>query len=251
MRRLLIVLLSALALPLFAADRDPGVAFAVAIEDHDVDAVKDLLKSGLSTETPIEYGEHKITPLVKAAWDGDEGIVDVLLAAGAKVNANATDTGETALMNAVTRGHIAIIQKLLKAGADVSPKNKFQFNAFTSAVAAGKADIAAMLLDAGAKIEDGAAGLTPLQFAASAGNVDMIRFLVKRGANVNHGVKSGEQTALLSAIYGAHPEAVQALVDLKADVNAKTKDGDTPLKVAMKGDQDDMVKILKAAGAKK
>src|SRR5213075_912136 len=90
--------------------------------------------------------------------------------------------------------------------------------------------------------------LTPMMFAASAGNVDMIRFLVKRGAKVNHGVKEGAQTALLSAIYGAKPDAVQALVDLKADVNAKTKDGDTPLKVAMKGDQDDIVKIQARGG---
>ena len=49
----------------------------------------------------------------------------------------------------------------------------------------------------------------------------------------------------------AERSAVQALVELKADVNAKTKDGDSPLKAAMKGDQDDIVKILKAAGAKK
>ena len=79
----------------------------------------------------------------------------------------------------------------------------------------------------------------------------MIRFLAKRGANVNHGAKSGDQTALLSAIYGAHPEAVQALIELKADVNSKMKDGTTPLKAAQKGDQDDIIKLLKAAGAKK
>src|SRR6266480_1412775 len=118
MRRLLAVL-SLVALPLSAADRDPGTAFAVAIEDHDVDAVKELLESGLSTETTIDYGEHKITPLLKAAWDGDEAIVEALLAAGAKLNAQATDTGETALMNAVSRGHLGIIARLLKAGADV------------------------------------------------------------------------------------------------------------------------------------
>jgi ankyrin repeat protein len=250
MRRSLIFLLALIALPLFAADRDPGTAFAVAIEDHDADAVKELLKTN-STETTIDYGDHKITPLLKAAWDGDEEIVTLLLEAGAKINARATDTGETPLMNAVTRGHVAIVKLLLEKGADVAPKNRFDFNAFTSAVAAGKTDIAGMLLDAGAKPEEGASGLTPLQFAASAGNVEMIRFLVKRGANVNYGVKNGGQTALLSAIYGAHPEAVEALIELKADVNAKTKDGDTPLKAAMKGDQEDMVKILKAAGAKK
>jgi len=245
-----VFLFALVSLPLFAADRDPGTAFAVAIEDGDADAVKELLKEH-STETPIDYGEHKITPLLKAAWDGEAEIVTLLLEAGAKINAKATDTGETALMNAVSSGHPEIVKILLEKGADVTPKNKFDFNAFTSAVAAGKMDMAGMLLDAGAKPDEGASGLTPLQFAASAGNVEMIRFLVKRGANVNYGVKTGGQTALLSAIYGAHPEAVEALIELKADVNARTKDGDTPLKAAMKGDQEDMVKILKAAGAKK
>ena len=244
------ILLAAAGLPLLA-DQDPGTKFAVAIEEHDVDEVKALLKSGLSTETPIDYGEHKITPLLKAAWDGDAEIVTTLLEAGAKINARATDTGETPLINAVSRGHMEVIGILLKAGADVAPKNRFDFNAFTIAVAAGKQDVAGLLLDAGAKVEEGASGLTPLQFAASVGNVDMIRFLAKRGANVNRGAKSGGQTALLSAIYGAHPEAVQALIELKADVNAKTKDGDTPLSAAAKGDQEDIIKLLKAAGAKK
>jgi ankyrin repeat protein len=247
----LVVALSLIAISLFAAEQDAGTKFAVAIEDHDVNAVKELLQSGLSTETPIEYGEHKITPLIKAAWDGDEPIIAALLAAGAKVNAKATDTGETALLNAVSRKHVEIVKVLLKAGADVSAKNRFDFNALTSAVAAGDEELAALLLDAGANAETETSTLTPLMFAASSGNVDMIRFLVKRGAKVNHGAKEGKQTALLSAIYGAHVDAVQALVDLKADVNAKMTDGDTPLKAAMKGDQDDVVKILKAAGAKK
>ena len=236
---------------LVAADQDAGTKFAVAIEDHDVDAVKALLQSGLSTETPIDYGEHSITPLIKAAWDGDEEIVKALLAAGAKVNAKAGDTGETALINAVSNKHTAIVETLLKAGADVTVKNKFDFNALNIAVAAGNQELAGLLLDHGANVEAATSTLTPLMFAASAGNVGMIRFLVKRGAKVNHGAKEGGQTALLSAIYGGKADAVQALVDLKADVNAKTKDGDTPLKVAMKGDQDDIARILKTAGAKK
>ncbi len=249
MRPLLCILLAGLALPALA-EQDPGTRFAVAIEEGDVDEIRALLKSGLSTETPIGDGEHKITPLLKAAWDGQGEIVALLLEKGAKINARAADTGETPLMNAVSRGHLEIIGMLLKAGADITAKNRFDFNTLTTAVAAGRQDVAAMLLDAGAKPDDGAAGLTPPQFAASAGNVEMIRFLARRGANVNYGVKSGGQTALLSAIYGAHPEAVQALIELKADVNAKTKDGDTPLKAAMKGDQEDIVKLLEAAGAK-
>src|SRR5262249_26207869 len=179
-----------------------------------------------------------------------EEIVKTLLAAGAKVNAKATDGGETALINAVSNKHAEIAELLLKAGADVSIKNHYNFNALNIVVAANDEQLAALLLDHGANVEAETSTLTPLMFAASAGNVDMIRFLVKRGAKVNHGVKEGAQTALLSAIYSAKPEAVKALIELKADVNAKTKDGGTPLKAAGKGDQDDIIQILKPAGAK-
>jgi ankyrin repeat protein len=253
MRRLVFAILAcafAISLSLYA-EQDAGTRFAVAIEKHDAEAVKALLDEGVPVDTFIDYGEHKITPLMKAAWDGDAAIVEMLLAAGAKIDATATDTGETALLNAVTRDHGDVIALLLKNKPDVSVKNAYGFNALTSAVAAGNQETAGLLLDAGAKIDDGAHGMPPLQFAASAGKVDMIRFLVKRGANVNYGVKDGGQTALLYAIFGGHVDAVKALIELKANVNAKTKDGDTPLSAARKGDQEELIAILKAAGAKK
>lgn len=232
------------------AQLSTGDKFAVAIERNDADAVKELLADN-PVDTLIEYGEHKITPLMKAAWEGDEAIVQLLLAAGANINAKSTDGQETALMSAVTRGHVPVVKLLLAKKADITPKNAYGFNAFTSAVAAGNQEVAALLLDAGAKVNDGAHGLTPLQFAASAGSIEMIDFLVKRGADVNHGAKAGGQTALLSAIYGGQTAAVKRLIELKADVNTKTKDGDTPLQAAGKGDQEEIIALLKAAGAKK
>src|ERR1043165_2907467 len=102
-----------LAFLTLSADQDAGTKFAVAIERHDVDAVKALLQSGLSTETTIDYGEHKITPLIKAAWEGDGEIVEALLAAGAKINAQASDTGETALINAVSNKFTPLAKYLL------------------------------------------------------------------------------------------------------------------------------------------
>ncbi len=254
MRRILSVLLflSVFSLPLFADDeRSVGTKFAVAIEDGDLDAVSYLIEEdGAAVDTPIEYGEHTITPLLKAAWDGDLPIVKYLISRGADVNSRASDSKETALMNAVTRGHTDVIKALLAAKADVHLRNSFDFNAFTSAVAANNQEIAGLLLDAGAKVDEGASALTPLAFAVSSGHIEMIRFLVDRGADVNHGAKSGNQTALISAIYAAKIESVKTLIELKADVNAKMKDGTTPLKLAKKGDQEEIVALLVAAGAK-
>ncbi len=254
MRRVLSALLtvSLLSLPLLAEEQSAGTRFAVAIEDGDLEAVKVLIEEeGAAVDTPIEYGESAITPLIKASWDGDLPIVEYLLSKGADVNARDTESKGTALLNAVTRGHMEVIKALLAAKADVSLRNSFDFNAFTTAVAGGNEEIAGMLLAAGAKPNEGASGLTPLAFAVSSGDIEMIRFLVGHGADVNHGAKSGEQTALISAILGAQIESVKTLIELKADVNAAMKDGTTPLKLARKGDQDEIVALLVAAGAKK
>lgn len=253
MRRIVPVLLflSCFSFSVIADDRPLGTRFAVAIEDGDLEAVTALIEEEKApVDTPIDYGEHSMTPLMKAAWDGDLPIVQYLIAKGADVNARATDTKETALMNAVTRGHGEIIKALLAAKADVSLRNSFDFNAFTSAVAAGNQEIAGWLLDAGAKVDDGASALTPLAFAVSSGNTEMMRFLVAHGADVNHGAKKGEQTALISAILAAQVDAVKTLIELKADVNTKMKDGTTPLKLARKGGQEEIVALLETAGAK-
>jgi FOG: Ankyrin repeat len=249
---LVLLSLSLLVLPLSAQDQQSaGTRFAVAIEDSNLDAVKTLIEQeGAAVDTPIDYGENSITPLQKASWAGALPIVQYLISKGANVNAQANETKETALLNAVSNGYTEIVKALIAAKADVALRNAYDFNAFTSAVAAGNQEIAGLLLDAGSKIDDGTSGLTPLAFAASSGNTEMIRFLAARGADVNHGVKSGGQTPLISAIYGAKVESVKTLIELKANVNAKMKDGTTPLKLARKGDQEEIIALLVAAGAK-
>ena len=51
----------------------------MAIEEGDLDAVKALIEDeAAAVDTPIEYGEHSITPILKASWDGDLPIVQYL-----------------------------------------------------------------------------------------------------------------------------------------------------------------------------
>src|SRR5688572_22240757 len=90
MRRTFCVLLSLtlFALPALTEERSAGTRFAVAIEDGDLEAIKTLIEEeGSAVDTPIDYGDHSITPLQKAAWAGDLPIVEYLLEKGANVNA--------------------------------------------------------------------------------------------------------------------------------------------------------------------
>lgn len=227
----------------------PGAKFAVAIERDDLDAVKALLDSGLSADTPIDYGENSWTPLMKAAWDGTTEIARLLVARGADVNAASGD-GTTALLQAGSNGHLAIVKLLLEAKADPNRVNTYGQTVLSNAAAASNGELVELLMRNGAKAEVEKMSLTPLMFAAFAGDGELIGLLVRLGAKVDYALPESGQTALLSAIYAGKPEIVKQLIELKADVNRRTPSGDTPLSAARNGDQEDVVQMLLAAGAR-
>jgi ankyrin repeat protein len=228
---------------------EPGAQFAVAIEKGDLDAVKALVESGNKPDTLIEYGEHKITPLMKASWEGEIDIAKYLIEKGADVNAE-DDSGQTPLFNAILRDHSNVVALLIEKGAKVNIKDSRQFTPLTSAAAAGYQEVVTILVKAGADLKAETYGLTPLMFAVSSRKPETVRLLVELGAPVDQVSSMSGQTALFSAIYAGSAELVQTLIDLKANVNFKTKDGDTPIKAAQKGDQTDIIDLLKTAGAK-
>ena len=151
---------------------------------------------------------------------------------------------------AADRDQTAMVALLLEAKADPNSVNKYMQSALSNAAAAGNLELTEMLLKAKAKPELPGLVLTPMMFGAFAGNGDLIRLLVRYGADVNYATKEYGQSALTSAITAGKPDMVALLIELGAKVNQKTPDGDTPLKMAKNGDQDDVVAMLKAAGAK-
>src|SRR5206468_8586097 len=72
------------------------------------------------------------------------------------------------------------------------------------------------------------AGEAPLMTAAAAGSLDAVRLLLDRGAAVDAEDPEFRQTALMIAVRENHPPVVQLLVERHADVNAKTRTGNTP-----------------------
>ncbi len=234
---------------LFAAELTPGAKFAVAIESGDLETIKSLVQGGASADTLIEYGEHKITPLMKACWDGELEIATYLLDQGADVNF-ADEEGDTALFQAIKRGRAEFAQLLIDRGAKVNVKDVRQFTPLTTAAAAADEETTKVLVKAGADLKAETFGLTPLMFAVASRKIPIVKLIVELGAPVDQVSSMSGQTALFSAIYGGNAEMVQALIDLKANVNFRAKDGDTPMKAAQKGDQTDIIDLLKTAGAK-
>ena len=83
--------------------------------------------------------QYRITPLAVAAEQGHLDIVNMLVAAGAKVNARDT-AGGTALSVAILRGYKEIVEALLAAGTDVLRDKEDLLN-----LAADKPEIKEML----------------------------------------------------------------------------------------------------------
>jgi ankyrin repeat protein len=123
------------------------------------------------------------TAVMVAASVGHLALVDLLLAAGANLH-QSDASGHTALSLAATGGHLEVLNKLLHAGASVSEVGQ---RAVLAAVATlGQTEVAQVLLAAGAEVDafDSATGATALMLAADRGHLAVLHALITAGANI-------------------------------------------------------------------
>lgn len=120
------------------------------MEDQKLDELKALLKDVTDIDSLIDDG---MTLLTKAAWDGDDSAVIFLLDAGANINGQDSETGDTALMLACLEDDDSMATILLDRGADLEAKNHKGETSIFHAVRSGKAAIVEFLLDKGCNID--------------------------------------------------------------------------------------------------
>lgn len=131
--------------------------------------------------------------------------------------------GSTPLQWAVYDGKTEEVQRLLKAGADVSIANNYGVTAMELAAEVGNTAILRLLLDAGANVDSpNPDGQTALLAVARTGNVEAAQLLLDRGAKVDAKEKFGGQTALMWASARRHPKMMELLISRGADVNARS-----------------------------
>ena len=254
MRAALIAVCVGAAAVATAAEESPAARFADAIQSADLAKVKALVEEGHPVDTPIEYVEKAATPLYKAAAEGRTEIVRYLIGHGANVNYRGTEWGHTPLSEAAGRGFDDVVDVLIKAGADPKVKDRNGSTAFASAALGGQFDMAEALLKYSDVNATDNYGITLLMSASTGSEIEAIRWLVGKGADVNKvsQLESGGSTALTDAADAGAVESARTLLELGANPHLKMKDGSTALAHAQKAQppNPELIEMIQAALAK-
>ena len=158
---------------------------------------------------------------------------------------------ESPVADAASRGDRDAVKALLKQAADVNAAQGDGMTALHWASMNGDADLAQMLVVAGANVKATTrlGSYTPLYLASQQGHGKVIQTLIKAGADVKAGTPNGT-TPLMVAAASGELEAVRVLVENGSDVNAK--DGvrlQTPLMYAAASNRATVITFLTSKGA--
>lgn len=181
----------------------------VAARDNRADTVADLVRRGMDPNTSDRAGT---TLLMFAAGHGNLQLVDFLVQSRANLQKK-NSYGDTATAIAALRGHLAIVRRLVEAGADIA-----------------------------------GTGWNPLHYAAFSGHGDIVAFLAGKGAPLDAPAPNG-QTALMLAAKSGHADAVRALVDADADLDLEDPQGQSALALAETAGHTRIADYLREEGA--
>jgi ankyrin repeat protein len=163
------------------ARADAYTDFFRAVNVDNASVVAELLAKGFDPNTPSEKGQVALF----IAMREDAPRVAAVLLASPKLNVDAANAaGETPLMMAALRGRLDWARKLIDRGAKVQ---KAGWSPVHYAATGPNTELLAMLLDRGANIDARAPDMsTPLMMAVRFGPEDNVRLLVKRGAEKSY-----------------------------------------------------------------
>ena len=182
--------------------------FFIAIQNDQVKVVSSLLSRGFDPNTVNLKAEPA---LLNALNVGALTSAEVLVR-HPKINVNVRNAhGETALMLACLKGHLALAKLLISKQADINQP-----------------------------------GWTPLHYAATGGHVELIQLLLEESAYIDAESPNGTTPLMMAARYGS-AKATQLLIDEGADIQVKNQLGLTALDFAKQGNRPDALEIISKA----
>lgn len=219
------------------------------VKKGDLDMIKVILESDPDLLDVRDANDR--TPLMQALFSRQVAVFKYLLEKGADVNA-ANKDGFTLLHFAVFSAQKELVEMLIAKGAPLDANaNVIAATPLDLAISGRHLDIVKLLITKGAALDlKDKKGFTPLMKAISTGQADMVQVLVDKGASLNEKDEMGSTPLLLAALTGQKILA-EWLVEKGADVNAMNALGGTPASVAFREGHRDIADMLIAKGANK
>ncbi|XP_042907879.2 uncharacterized protein [Parasteatoda tepidariorum] len=222
-----------------------------------------LIQNGAEIDCQDDRG---VTPLHCAVRNRHKSCVEVLLKNGAKINIR-DYVGRIPIHFATYLGEQEIAKNLLRLGGSLNMWNYQGWTALHCAAYSGNVDLISTLVDKGATInvctfmgltplhisaqfcnnqaskylmEKGAGisckdkkGRTPLHVASASGDVETVKFILKKKPNaVNDEDKKG-WTALHHSCFNNHGCIVKILIEAEANINKQNNELKSPLHLAV------------------
>ena len=244
-----------------------------------LDVIKLLLKKGAD---PNAEDELQKTPLDGAAQEGHEAAVEILMQRGAMIKkspeprwtalhqaaltgqnrsvaaiSDATpevidyldEDGRSALWLALAKGHVDVVDCLIKKGANVRSTDETGLTTLHAAALGKNKDLVCRMLEVYDVEVRSKQRERPLHMACSVENLEVIKLFLEKGADPHTGSETGWTPLHLAASSGS-VGAINILLGQGVTVDAVTSNGDTALNCGTQEGHVDAVKALIAAGAK-
>ena len=238
-----------------------------AVLHNDLDLVERLVERGAD----VNYQNYfdRITALEVAADNGHQEIFEYLfpittceesrqyalqkLSRGIIRKQRREDTLTDDFITAAAIGDVGGVRQGIDARVEIDAFGEYGETALHKACDNGRLDVVRLLLKAGADLERCCESdldtLTPLYLAIRGGNLEIVKILLEAGADIH--VKpyaDSNQTLLPLAVDRNHLEIAQMLIEAGIDLNA-IDNGWTALDLARHRRYESMVQLLTKAGA--
>jgi ankyrin repeat protein len=204
----------------------------IATDNNDIEIIKCLVEKGRA-DVNIKCEDNEQTALLLAVNRGRTDAVKCLVEQGhANVNIKCGSYNQTALHLAAWRGSINIVKCLVEKGnANVCVKDRYGRTPIYNAVLQGHGDIAEYLIRQ-----------TLLYNAPKKYNIDIVNFLTEE---CHAPWPTVSRIAIFVAIEKEDLKFIKYLVEERqASVDVKNEDGQTPLDVATKKGNTDIINYL-------